>query len=190
MPLKIEVSWSKSAPHFFVLLLVCVILFCGSNWRWHPESPRLPRELRSTIRLRSFSTGSLLHRNFDGDAIGRRWLAGLQITRRPLVPWSSPARAIFSGILSFSWQTRGGPFRAPQAHRLVLLRVLHCAQLCCSSSLCAESIRSIRFISSRILGVVRSLNACEPRFAPAIGSRRVFSSAIAWAPAFFNSRRF
>src|SRR6266850_1134625 len=178
MPLKIEVSWSKSAPHFSSFSS-CAYSFCGKviGDGQSRESQDFRASCVPLSRLRSFSTGSLLHRNFDRDAISRGWLAGLRNHQAPAGPWSRRARAIFSRHSSLSrGRTRGGPFRAPQAHRLVLLRV--CTVL--SSAVLPLSARNPYGLSdlyrTRIPRCRPVLERpCEPRFAPAIGSRRVFS---------------
>src|SRR6266446_10706368 len=128
-------------------------------------------------RLRSFSTGPLLHRHFNRDAIGRRWLAGLRNHQASAGPWSRRARAISCWHPSLSrGRTRGGPFRTPQTHRLVLLRVctlLSPAALSLSarnqhglSDLCRTRIPRRHPVPER---------PGEPRFASTIGPRRAFS---------------
>src|SRR6266403_1861463 len=128
-------------------------------------------------RLRSFSAGSILHRNLDRDAIGRRWLAGLRNHQAPAGPWSRRSRAISSWHPALSrGRTRGGPFRAPQTYRLILLRictVLSPAALPLSarnphglSDLCRTRVARCRPVPEW---------SGEPRFAPAIGPRRAFS---------------
>src|SRR5712664_3686500 len=141
------------------------------------ESPDFRASCVPLSRLRSFSTSPFLHRHFDREAIGRGWLAGLRNHQAPAGPWSRRSRAISSRHPALSrGRTGGGPFRAPQTHRLVLLRVctvLSPAALPLSarnphglSDLCRTRIPRCRPVPEW---------PSEPRFAPAIGSRRAFS---------------
>src|SRR6266481_4744081 len=128
-------------------------------------------------RLRSFSTGPFLHRRFDRDAIGRGWLAGLRNHQAPAGPWSRRSRAISSRHPSLSrGRTRGGPFRAPQTHRLLLLRV--CTVLSpAAPPLSARNPHGLSDLCRTRIPRCRPVPEwpSEPRFAPAIGSRRAFS---------------
>src|SRR6266849_3353801 len=128
-------------------------------------------------RLRSFSTGPILHRRFDRDAISRGWLAGLRNHQAPAGPWPRRARAISSRHPPLSrGRTRGGPFRAPQTHRLLLLRV--CTVL--SPAAFPRSARNPYGLSDLCRTRIPRRHPVperpgEPRFAPTIGPRRAFS---------------
>src|SRR6266850_479156 len=128
-------------------------------------------------RLRSFSSGTFLHRHFDRDAIGRGWLAGLRNHEAATGSWSRRSGAISSRYPTFSrGRARGGPFRAPQTHRFVLLRI----RLVLSATaphLSARNSLGLPDLCRYRTPWRRSL--CEwprePRLAPTIGSRRAFS---------------
>jgi len=189
MPLKIEVSWSKSAPHFSSFSS-CAYSFCGKvigdgQSRESKTSARVAFHYPGFVRFQLARFCIVTSTEMQSVAVG--WQV-YEITRRPLDLGLAGLAQFLPGILLFLVAGHA----ADRFERRKLIVLCYSGFALCSALLLFLSLRGIHtvypiYIVLVFLGVVRSLTGPVSRaLLPQLVPEEYFPSAIAWASSVFQ----